>query len=256
MERRRRVVASAVEGRGIILSRTMGATDSTVPLPALLSPRNVAIRWRRWIFSYRTSALRRSARFGRLLHDIDEESTTLRVRRVRMGRKLWGALALLLVIAEVVGAQSTGGPRVAMLPFAGGGRFPRPLDVETQKVQGEYLLLGAAAELTLGERWVLGGTLAWGGLPGGCTGGCPPGGRLLNVAAQWRLTPVQAKWALLAGPSVEHATFDRERTGIGLLTSAGAASGIGPRLVVSYQRYSGERSPSSLAGWIALRLGR
>lgn len=170
-----------------------------------------------------------------------------------------GTAALLLaVMLPTAGraqdsARTTRGP--AFLPFLGSGGFPRPRDIESGATDAGQVLVGATLDVPIAPRLLIAAAVARGFQPVACHS-CAPGGSLTNLALLWAPGADSAKWGLLLGPSVERTTFDGTRTGVGATVSVGARRGLGPLLTVRYHTLSGSRRPTSLAGFLAFRLGR
>jgi len=150
-------------------------------------------------------------------------------------------------------ARVTGGP--ALLPFLGAGGFPRPRDIESGATDAGQMLAGVTLAVPVAPRLQLAASVARGFQPVACPS-CAPGGSLTNLSLLWTPGAASAKWGLLLGPSLERTTFDGERVGVGATVAFGARRGIGPLLTVRYHTLSGSRRPTSLAGFLAFRLGR
>ena len=150
-------------------------------------------------------------------------------------------------------ARTTAGP--ALLPFLGSGGFPRPRDIESGATDAGQMLAGVTLDLPVAAQFMLAATVARGFQPFACPS-CAPAGSLTNIAILWAPGANSAKWGLRLGPSVERTTFDGTRTGAGVTLALGARRGLGPVLTVRYHTLTGSRSPTSLAGFLAFRLGR
>jgi hypothetical protein len=180
--------------------------------------------------------------------------------RCMMRLVVWArCVSLILVLAPAAecaaqeSVRSSLGP--ALLPLVGSGGFPRPPDIESGATDAGQLLVGVSLDLPVAPRLLLASTVAKGFQPFACTGSCAPAGSIASVALLWAVLLEDGKWGVLLGPSVERSTFDGTRTGGGATLSVGAVRGIGPRLTFRYHTLSGQRRPSSLAGFFAVRLG-
>ena len=176
-----------------------------------------------------------------------------------MSRVVAGFAVLLLTAAlpRVGRAQApvrtSGGP--ALLPFLGSGGFPRPRDIESGATDAGQMLAGVALDVPVAPQFWVATTVARGFQPFACPS-CAPPGSLANIAILWSPGAPSAKWGLRLGPSVERTTFDGTRTGVGGTLALGARRGFGPLLTLRYHTLSGSRRPTSLAGFLAFRLGR
>ena len=172
---------------------------------------------------------------------------------------LTGGVALLLAFAPPTPCLAQNAPRTtlrpALLPFVGAGGFPRPRDIESGATDAGQVLAGAPLDLPIAPQLLLAITIARGFQPVACAGGCAPDGSLANVAILWLPASVQTKWGVLLGPSAERTTFDGTRTGVGVTVAIGALRGLGPRVTLRYHTIGGPRRASSLAGFLAIRLG-
>lgn len=174
-------------------------------------------------------------------------------------RMVGGMVAVLLTfsLARTGRAQDSArlpaGP--ALLPFLGAGGFPRPRDIESGATDAGQMLAGATLDLPVAPQFLLAATVARGFQPVACPS-CAPSGSLVNLAILWAPGANSAKWGLRLGPSVERTTFDGTRTGVGVTLALGARRGFGPVLTMRYHTLSGSRRPTSLAGFLAFRLGR
>lgn len=174
-------------------------------------------------------------------------------------RVVAGIAALLLTAAlprvcrAQAPARASGGP--ALLPFLGSGGFPRPRDIESGATDAGQMLAGVTFDIPVAPKFRFAATVARGFQPFACPS-CAPAGSLANLAILWAPGANAAKWGLRLGPSVERTTFDGTRTGVGATIALGARRGVGPVLTVRYHTLSGSRRPTSLAGFLAFRLGR
>lgn len=170
-------------------------------------------------------------------------------------------LAVLALLGLVGGCPTAGGaqsppPRgPAVLPFLGVGGFPRPRDVESGATDAGHMLAGVGLDLPVASRVTLSAALARGFQPVACAGSCAPEGGLAQLSLLWAARHPASKWGLLLGPVVERSTFDGRRVGVGGAVALGAQRGLGPRLLLRYLSLSGARRPTSLAGFLAWRLG-
>ncbi|BAH38215.1 MAG TPA: hypothetical protein DGD08_07210 [Gemmatimonas aurantiaca] len=177
--------------------------------------------------------------------------------------------ALMLAISTTLPAQRPAGVAAdhdeadgrrrdpfALLAHVGTGRFPAiPRTAGIGPTSAGIYLLGGGLEMRAAPRVFFDVSATVGFHLGGCADWCPGSGVNTDLSASWLAGQLPNDWGVLVGPTLSRSTIAGDRVGAGLSASAGAITGVGPRLTVRYLSLSGPTYNQSLSILLSLRLG-